>query len=155
MHARSDTVVRSTPRILRRPVPSIAISAEVVERLRGLESATSLAILSAGLLAMVGLAATMRSTSEVATMAAFVAVCAVVLATSLLVRGRVAVVGAVAAIATITAFSAATLEVTPTVVWLFAFVVPVVGLVHGTRLGALAGALSAPALLFLALRGFG
>jgi hypothetical protein len=52
----------------------------------------------------------------------------------------------VVAIATIAVFSAATLELTPTVVWLFAFVVPVVGLVHGARLGALAGAMSAPAL---------
>jgi hypothetical protein len=111
-----------------------------------MESASSLALLSAGLLGMVGLAATMRATTELAPTVAFVAASAALLACSLLVRGRVAVVGAVVAIATITAFSAATFELTPTVVWLFAFVVPVVGLVHGARLGALGGALSAPAL---------
>lgn len=111
-----------------------------------MESTTSLALLSAGLLVLVGLAAAMRSTSHLAVSAAFVAACATLLAWSLLVRGRVGMVGTVVAIATITVFSAATLELTPTVVWLFAFVVPVVGLAHGARLGALAGAMSAPAL---------
>ncbi|HEV8054816.1 MAG TPA: HD-GYP domain-containing protein [Candidatus Limnocylindrales bacterium] len=111
-----------------------------------MESATSLALLSAGLLGLVGVAAATRSTSHLAVSGALVAACAVLLAASLLVGSRLAIVGAAVAIATITAFSAATFELTPTVVWLFAFVVPVVGLVHGARLGALAGALSALAL---------
>jgi hypothetical protein len=129
-----------------RLAPGFVIPADLADRLRGMESTTSLALLSAGLLALVGVAAATRSTSHLAVSAALVAVCAALLACSLLVRGRFAMVGAVVAIATITVFSAATLELTPTVVWLFAFVVPVVGLVHGARLGALAGAMSAPAL---------
>ncbi len=127
-------------------MPGLAIPADLVDRLRGMESATSLALLSAGLLGLVGVAAATRSTSHLAVSGALVAACAVLLAASLLVGSRLAIVGAAVAIATITAFSAATFELTPTVVWLFAFVVPVVGLVHGARLGALAGALSALAL---------
>ena len=139
-------MIPSAARIRSRSAPRVMIPADFADRLRGMESAASLALLSAGLLALVGLAAAMRSPSHLAFSGAFVAACAALLAFSLLVRGRVAVVGALVAIATITVFSAATLELTPTVVWLFAFVVPVVGLVHGARLGALAGALSAPAL---------
>jgi hypothetical protein len=111
-----------------------------------MESATSLALISAGLLTLVGFAAALRSTSGVWPTGAFVAASAVLLAAGLLARGRLAPVGSVVAIATISVFADATLELTPTVVWLFALVVPVVGLVHGARLGALAGALSAPAL---------
>ncbi len=111
-----------------------------------MESAASLAVLSAGLLSLVGLAAAVRSVDQLPMTALFVAACAVLLAGSLLVHGRLAAVGAVVAIATITVFSAATFELTPTVVWLFALVVPIVGLVHGVRLGAVAGAISAPAL---------
>src|SRR5918995_1145122 len=146
MHARSEALLRSASRARRSAMPAMSVPADLVERLRSMESASSLALLSAGLLGMVGLAATMRSTTELAPTVAFVAASAALLACSLLLRGRVAVVGAVVAIATITTFSAATFELTPTVVWLFAFVVPVVGLVHGARLGALGGALSAPAL---------
>ena len=146
MHAPSETLMRAAAKVRSRPGPGVSIPAELVDRLRGMESATSLALLSAALLAVVGLAAAMRSTSELAPTGAFVAACGALLAWSLLVRGRIAVVGVVVAIATITAFSAVTFELTPTVVWLFAFVVPVAGLVHGARLGALAGALSAPAL---------
>jgi hypothetical protein len=147
MSARSPSrLIPFTTRIRSHSVPSFTIRAEVVDRLRGMESASSLALLSAGLLALVGLAAVVRSTSDHVLSGAFVAACAGLLGCSLLVRGRLAIAGAVLAIATITVFSAATRELAPTVVWLFAFVVPVVGLVHGARLGALAGALSAPAL---------
>ena len=139
-------MIRSASRIWGRSAPGFVISADVVDRVRGMESATSLALLSAGLLSLVGLAATTRSTSALVLTGAFVVACATLLACALLVRGRLAIAGAAAAIATITAFAAVTFELTPTVVWLFAFVVPVVGLVHGARLGALAGALSAPAL---------
>jgi hypothetical protein len=129
-----------------RLAPGLAVPADLVDRFRGLEPTPSLALLSAGLLALVGLAAALRSTTNLAVSSAFVAACAALLAGSLLVRGRAATLGAVAAIATITVFSAVTRDLTPTVVWLFAFVVPVVGLVHGARLGALAGAISSPAL---------
>lgn len=139
-------MIESATRARNRLAPDSVIPADLADRLRGMESTTSLAILSAGLLALVGLAAATRSTSHPAASAVFVAACAALLACSLLVRGRVAIVGAAVAIATITVYSAATLALTPTVVWLFAFVVPVVGLVHGARLGALAGAMSAPAL---------
>lgn len=139
-------MTRSASRTWNRGPLGLAIPSDVADRLRGMESATSLALLSVGLLSLVGFAAAMRSTSHVALSVAFVAACAALLACSLLVRGRVAIAGCAVAIATITVFSAATRELTPTVVWLFAFVVPVVGLVHGARLGALAGAMSAPAL---------
>jgi len=123
------------------------IPADLAERLRSIESASILALLSGGLLSLVGLAATIRVPSEAAAGSwALTVASAALLSLSLLIHGRVAVVGSIAAIVTVTAFAAATLELTPTVVWLFAFVVPVVGLVHGPRLGALAGALSAPAL---------
>ncbi len=139
-------MIPSAARSRIRPAPRFEVPADLAERLRGLESTTSLALISGGLLILVGLAAAIRSPTHFAVSAAFVAACAALLACSLLVRGRMAVVGAVVAIATITVFAAATRGLTPTVVWLFAFVVPVVGLVHGARLGALAGAISAPAL---------
>ena len=129
-----------------RPVERILNPAGVVAQIDAMEYTASLAVLSAGLLALVGLAAAVRSSDQLPTTAMFVAACAALLAGSLLVRGRLAAIGAVVAIATITVFSKATLELTPTVVWLFALVVPVVGLVHGVRLGAVAGAISAPAL---------
>lgn len=139
-------MISSATRARRRLAPGFAIPRDLADRLRGMESATSLALLSATLLVLVGLAAVWRSTSDLAVSATFVAACAALLACCLLVRGRLAMVGSVVAIATVTVFAGATRELTPTVVWLFAFVVPVIGLVHGARLGALAGALAAPAL---------
>ncbi|MCI0344712.1 MAG: HD domain-containing protein [Chloroflexi bacterium] len=139
-------MIPSATRTRTRLASGFVVPTDLADRLRGMESTTSLALLSAGLVAMVGIAAAMRSPSQVVAAAAFVAACAALLACCLLVRGRVAILGALVAIATITIFSAATFDMTPTVVWLFAFVVPVVGLVHGARLGAIAGALSAPAL---------
>ncbi len=43
-------------------------------------------------------------------------------------------------------YAAATFEVTPTVVWLFAYVVPAVGLARGRLAGAVAGLVAAPVL---------
>lgn len=122
------------------------VPADLGDRLRSMESATSLAMLSAALLVLVGLAAGTRVPSASGAAWALVAGSAALLACSLLLRGRLAPVGAVLAIATVTVFAAATFPLTPTVVWLYAFVVPTVGLVHGARLGAIAGAISSPAL---------
>ncbi len=81
--------------------------------------------------------------------AALIAVAAVIVGFSLAIRqGPLAVrtLATVGAILVITAFARTAFHDAPTVVWLFAYVIPAVGLVRGPAQGALAGLLSEPAL---------
>ena len=67
----------------------------------------------------------------------------------LAVRPRPQVIGSLAtigAVFVITAFVRNVFQEAPTVVWLFAYVIPAIGLVRGPAQGALAGLLSEPAL---------
>ncbi|MEX2547176.1 MAG: HD-GYP domain-containing protein [Chloroflexota bacterium] len=124
-----------------------ATLAEGIASMRTVDTARGFALLSAALAIMVGMAAVLRlPTPAVPGATAVVVALAIALGVSFMVRGRWSIVGAVAAIGLITALSAWSFEFAPTVVWLYAFVVPAVGLVHGPWLGALVGALSAPAL---------
>ena len=114
--------------------------------LRTIDAQRGLAALSGALLILVGVAAALRvSPHEVPQMLATVMVAAVGLSVGLLLRGSWSVPGIILVIAVTTVF-AVSLSSTPTVVWLFAFVVPAIGLIHGPRAGAFAGLLAAPAL---------
>lgn len=55
-------------------------------------------------------------------------------------------ISTVACIAAVGVYAGTTYAATPTVVWLFAYVVPVIGLARGPMLGALAGFVAAPVL---------
>jgi HD domain len=122
-------------------------AAAIVARLRTIDAQPGLAGLSGALLALVGLAAVLRTEpAQVPLVVAAVAGGSVALGASLMLRGRLAVIGAVLALFVTTISSAGMLGATPTVIWLYAFVVPVIGLIHGPRIGALGGALAAPAL---------
>jgi len=106
-----------------------------------------LAALSGALLVLVGVAAVVRADSDVVpALLVTVIVAAAGLSGGLMLRGSMSVLSATMAIVATTAFAQAVLELTPTVVWLFAFVVPVIGLIHGPRVGGLAGFMAAPAL---------
>ena len=113
----------------------------------GGDMARGLAALSGGLMVLLGVAATMRADAGTAPMLLALTVFASsAVAVSLLVRGPVRVVGMMLAIASTTLLAELTFDLTPTVVWLFALVVPAIGLTHGPRFGAVAGLISAPAL---------
>lgn len=116
-------------------------------RLRTIDAQRGLAALSGVLLILIGVAAALRVGPHAAPlMLATVMVAAVGLSVSLLLRGSWSVPGIILVIAVMTVFADLSLSATPTVVWLFALVVPVVGLIHGPRAGAFAGLLAAPAL---------
>ncbi len=116
-------------------------------RLRTIDAQRGLAALSGALLILVGVAAALRvGPHAVPQMLATVMVAAVGLSVGLLLRGLWAVPGILLVIAVTTVFADLSLSATPTVVWLFALVVPVIGLIHGPRAGAFAGLLAAPAL---------
>ena len=68
------------------------------------------------------------------------------LAVGLLVRGHLRVLGTMLALANTALFAELTFDLTPTVVWLFALVIPAIGLIHGHRFGAVAGFIAAPVL---------
>lgn len=116
-------------------------------RLRTIDAQRGLAALSGVLLILIGVAAALRVGPHAAPlMLATVMVAAVGLSVGLLLRGSWSVPGIILVIAVMTVFADLSLSATPTVVWLFALVVPVVGLIHGPRAGAFAGLLAAPAL---------
>ncbi len=116
-------------------------------RLRVEESPYALAALSGVMVVLVGLAAVMRVDAAAApTLLVAVVAAAVGLAASLLLRDSLAFVGTIVAIGIITIFADGIVQTTPTVVWLFALVVPAIGLANGPRLGGFAGLLAAPAL---------
>jgi len=118
-----------------------------VARLRTIDAQRGLAALSGALLILVGVAAALRvGPHAVPQMLATVMVAAVGLSVGLLLRGSWSVPGIILVIAVTTVFADLSLSATPTVVWLFALVVPVIGLIHGPRAGAFAGLLAAPAL---------
>lgn len=80
---------------------------------------------------------------------AFTALAAAAVGCGLAVRqGPLAIrsLATLGAILVITAFAKASFDAAPTVVWLFAYVIPAVGLVRGPAQGAFAGLLSEPAL---------
>lgn len=113
----------------------------------GGDIARGLAALSGGLMVLVGVAATSRADAGSAPMLlVFTVVASSALAVGLLVRGPFRVVGMMLALASTTLLAELTFDLTPTVVWLFALVVPAIGLTHGPRFGAMAGLISAPAL---------
>lgn len=113
----------------------------------GGDMARGLAALSGGLMMLVGVAATLRADAGTApVLLALTVVASSALAVSLVVRGPFRAVGMILAIASTTLLAELTFDLTPTVVWLFALVVPAVGLTHGPRFGAAAGLISAPAL---------
>ncbi len=62
------------------------------------------------------------------------------------VGARVAVVGGAVSVVATGLYAATTFEATPTVVWLFAYVVPAVGLARGPLAGGVAGFVAAPVL---------
>lgn len=116
----------------------------VAERLREAHVPRGLAALSGSLVILVGIAATLRVDPIAAPqMLATVVVAAVGLPISLLVRGAWAIGGTIIAIGITTVFAEVTFHHTPTVVWLYALVVPVIGLIHGPRVGAFGGLLGA------------
>ncbi|GAC1668629.1 MAG: hypothetical protein NVS9B8_11080 [Candidatus Limnocylindrales bacterium] len=116
-------------------------------RLRTIDAQRGMAALSGALLILVGVAAALRvGPHAVPQMLATVMVAAVGLSVGLLLRGSWSVPGIILVIAITTVFADLSLSATPTVVWLFALVVPVIGLIHGPRAGAFAGLLAAPAL---------
>lgn len=114
-----------------------------------LEHATGgpiLALLGATLSALVGAAAVLVA-PDPAPMLLGAAAASVAIALGLLApRSRLSPLVTIATIAALTAFSTVTYGLTPTVVWLYAFVVPAIGVVRGGGEGALAGLLAAPAL---------
>ncbi|MEX1173674.1 MAG: HD domain-containing phosphohydrolase [Chloroflexota bacterium] len=116
-------------------------------RLRAPDTARGLALLSAGLFVLVGLAAVFRvDEPDRPGLLGLTLLAAMAVAASLIARGSVAILGAAVAIGVTTVFSEQLFDLTPTVVWLFALIVPAIGLVHGPRIGAMAGLISAPAL---------
>ena len=124
-----------------------ARAAAVIVALRKVEPAVAFAVLSTGLTLMIGVATLFRLHPSALPLALpFVVVLSISLGTTFLVRGWLAAPAALAAIALVTIVSLWAFHAAPTVVWLFGFIVPAVGLVHGPRLGAFAGAISAPAL---------
>ncbi|MEO8468224.1 MAG: HD domain-containing phosphohydrolase [Chloroflexota bacterium] len=110
-------------------------------------AARTLAALNAALVLLVGAAAFSRAGAESApTVATITFGAALGLGLSFLVTGRARLLGMAVAITSTAAFAELTFDSTPTVVWLFALVVPAIGLVHGFRIGALAGLIAAPVL---------
>jgi hypothetical protein len=116
-------------------------------RLRAPDTARGLALLSAGLFVLVGLAAVFRvEEPDRPGLLGLTFLAAIAVAASLIARGSVAILGAAVALGATTVFAEQLFDLTPTVVWLFALVVPAIGLAHGPRIGALVGLFSAPAL---------
>ncbi len=129
---------------LLQPVPSAM--RELAAALRDTDVSRWLAGLAGGLLALVGLAATIRAAPGSTAGVAILSVAAAFGLGLTLVGTRARPARAVLAIFITSVFTEITFDSTPTVVWLFALVVPAVGMVHGARMGALAGFLAAPAL---------
>ncbi len=119
--------------------------------LESARSARAIAGIQAGLVLLVGIAAALNAPiSTVPQLIVGTALTAIASALLLGVRPSsrmtVEVACTVALVALTTGFSSGMRPLAPTVIWLYAFVVPTVGIVRGPALGALAGVLSAPAL---------
>jgi len=115
----------------------------------GLDHATGgplLALLAFGLTILVGVAASVRAPEPIP-IAVMTVGTSVGLWLGLVVpRGRLAVVATLATVALLTTYAKVVFDLAPTVVWLYAFVVPAVGITRGWREGAVAGLVSAPAI---------
>ena len=109
-------------------------------------TARGLAALSAGLVMLVGLAATLRADPTMAPILGTITVLSALGLGASLLRAQVHADGAALAIAVTLLFADLTRDLAPTVVWLFALVVPALGLINGPRAGAVAGLFAAPAL---------
>jgi hypothetical protein len=115
----------------------------------GLDHATGgplLALLAFGLTILIGAAATVRAPEPVA-VAVMTLAAAVGLGLGLLApRDRLGLVATLATLVLLTTYAKVVFDLAPTVVWLYAFVVPGVGIARGWRDGAVAGLISGPAL---------
>lgn len=136
-------------RQLRGALPSgIAVSLEVLSRaIESQRTAWLWAATAGGLTVLVAAAAALsagdaRLVAVGAAAGSVLPACCVSLGGSTLRR----LLASAGAVATTTIAAAVLFEHAPTVVWLYAYVIPIVGLIHGPRYGALAGLLSAPAL---------
>ena len=121
--------------------------AATVVGLTGGDATRGVAALSGGLMVLVGVAATARADAGSAPMfLALTLIASFGLAVGFLVRGHLRVLGTMLALANTALFAELTFDLTPTVVWLFALVIPAIGLIHGHQFGAVAGFIAAPVL---------
>lgn len=116
---------------------------DAVERTAG---GSILGLVAGVLTILVGVAASLAAPTPGPTLLASAAAAAAVAVGVAAPHHRASPIVTVATIGAVTAFSAHVFELAPTVVWLYAFVVPAVGLSRGWTEGGLAGLLSAPAL---------
>jgi hypothetical protein len=105
--------------------------------------ATGLVVLV--LSALAALVSAPSATSSITLTALGVAI-SLVVALAVPVRPRVAVAAAAVAVVATGLYAGTTFEATPTVVWLFAYLVPAVGLARGPLAGGAAGFVAAPVL---------
>ena len=126
------------------PVPRVAV--DIAAALRGTDVSRGLAALAGSLVILVGVAAAIRAAPGSNAMVAAITVVAAATLSATLVGTRLRPARAILAIFITTLLTEFTFHSTPTVVWLFALVVPAVGMVHGVRNGALAGLVAALAL---------
>ncbi len=132
----------AAPRRLTRVAFALALESDRIGR--------SLAGITALLVVMVGVAAILRlPADETAMWAAGVLMTAIGAAVAYATPAHSVIAktaSTVAIVMVVTLYSLAIRDVAPTVIWLFALIVPASGLIRGPRFGALAGGLSAPAL---------
>jgi hypothetical protein len=137
-------------RVLRRlvsPGPSsVQVALDMAARVLVADAGRPLAALASGLLVLVGVAAAIRAAPGLQPAVVLVTVVAAISLGASLVGTRLRPARAVVAVVVTTLFSEVTFPFAPTVVWLFALVIPAVGMIHGSRSGALAGFVAAPAI---------
>ncbi len=140
--------MRLTPALGRPESPALPARSfgDIAAALRGKNVGHWLAVLSGSLLVLVGVAATIRVAPVSAPVVAATTVAAAAGLGATFVGPRFRLLRSILAIVITAAFTELTFDSTPTVVWLFALVVPAVGMVHGARYGALAGLLAGPTL---------
>ncbi|MBF6605663.1 MAG: HD domain-containing protein [Chloroflexi bacterium] len=133
--------------------PSLSAPNVVASALESARAPLVVGAIGAGLVLLAGLPALVLSTSaDRVTVGGLSLLGTAAVGATLSIRPRDRVVSSIAtvlAIASITALARAVFAEVPTIVWLFAFVVPAVGLVRGPAQGALAGLLAEPALRWI------